>query len=66
MVVSPGDWIMGDDDGVAVIPRARLEEIVAAAAAVEIKEAKIAERILAGEMVVDILNMRDTIYPKKG
>lgn len=36
--VLPGDWIAGDDDGVVVVPRARVAETVAAT-----------ERLLAGE-----------------
>ncbi|WP_423918987.1 RraA family protein [Frigoribacterium sp. 2-23] len=30
VAVSPGDWVIGDDDGVAVVPRARVTEVVAA------------------------------------
>jgi regulator of RNase E activity RraA len=29
--VSPGDWIAGDRDGLVIIPRERLEEILAEA-----------------------------------
>ncbi|KEP75913.1 methyltransferase [Microbacterium sp. SUBG005] len=29
--VAPGDWIVGDADGVAVVPRARIDEVTAAA-----------------------------------
>ncbi|MCM3501770.1 methyltransferase [Microbacterium sp. P26] len=29
--VAPGDWIVGDADGVAVVPRARIAEVTAAA-----------------------------------
>ncbi|MDT0319855.1 RraA family protein [Streptomyces millisiae] len=25
---APGDWVLGDDDGVAVVPRARIDEVV--------------------------------------
>jgi regulator of RNase E activity RraA len=28
--VSPGDWVLGDDDGVAIVPAARVDEVVAA------------------------------------
>ena len=63
VVVHPGDWIMGDDDGVVVIPADKLEETVAKAEGVEIHEQEIARRIIAGEQVADILNMRATIYP---
>lgn len=29
--VSPGDWVLGDDDGVAVVPAGQVDEVVAAA-----------------------------------
>lgn len=64
VVVRPGDWILADDDGVVVIPQEKLEAVAAAAEAVEIKERKIAERIRSGELIADILGMRDAIYPK--
>ncbi len=64
VVVRPGDWILADDDGVVVIPVDRVESTLAAAMAVEEKERQIAERIRAGELLADILGMRETIYPK--
>lgn len=30
VAVSPGDWVLGDDDGVAIVPAARVDEVVAA------------------------------------
>jgi len=30
VAVSPGDWVLGDDDGVAIVPAARVAEVVAA------------------------------------
>lgn len=30
VAVSPGDWVLGDDDGVAIVPAARVHEVVAA------------------------------------
>lgn len=64
LVVHPGDWIMGDDDGVVVIPKERLDEIVEKAEGVEIHEQEVAERIRKGEQLADILNMRASIYPE--
>lgn len=64
VVVHPGDWIMGDDDGVVVIPADRVDEIVAKAEAIEKEEQEIAERISAGEKLVDIDNMWPVLYPE--
>ncbi|AFR06262.1 MULTISPECIES: RraA family protein [Nocardiopsis] len=47
VVVNPGDVIVGDDDGVTVIPRHRLEEIVAAAEAKHAGEEEARARIAA-------------------
>ncbi len=30
VAVSPGDWVLGDDDGVAIVPARRVEAVVAA------------------------------------
>lgn len=38
VVVSPGDWLAGDSDGVAVIPQATIDDVLAAAEAKREKE----------------------------
>ena len=54
--VQPGDVIVGDDDGVLVIPPGLVAEIVEAAIAQEIEELYIAEQVARGESV-------DGLYP---
>jgi len=56
--VSPGDWIVGDDDGVVVIPQAEIDAVTDAGLAIEDKEAGIARQIDAGNRIADILGMR--------
>lgn len=46
--VLPGDWIVGDDDGVLVIPPALVREVVEAAVEQERQERFIAEQVAAG------------------
>lgn len=58
VAVQPGDWIVGDDDGVVVLPQANLEQVIEAGLAVEDKERDIAARIDAGERIADVLGMR--------
>jgi 4-hydroxy-4-methyl-2-oxoglutarate aldolase len=48
VVVHPGDFIAGDDDGVVVIPRARLDAVLAKAREIERKERFIARAIRKG------------------
>ncbi|MDR7419892.1 MAG: RraA family protein [Armatimonadota bacterium] len=66
VVVHPGDVIVAAQDGVAVIPRARLTEVLQAVAAVEQKEADIRRRMDQGERLADILGMRALIDPHGG
>jgi len=60
-VVNPGDVIVGDDDGVVVVPAARAQEIADAAQAREDKEAATRARLKSGELGLDIYNMRDKL-----
>ncbi|MDQ8756530.1 RraA family protein [Sphingosinicella sp. LHD-64] len=46
--VAPGDILRGDSDGVVVIPKAREEEVLAAAEAIDAAEARIREAIAGG------------------
>jgi regulator of RNase E activity RraA len=46
--VAPGDLVVGDDDGVVVIPRAVEHRVIEAATGIEVAEARIREAIAAG------------------
>jgi 4-hydroxy-4-methyl-2-oxoglutarate aldolase len=56
--VNPGDVIVGDDDGVVVVPAAKAAEIAQASQAREEKEAATRKRLAAGELGLDIYDMR--------
>jgi len=57
-VVHPGDAIVADDDGVVTVPRSELETVLQAAQQREEREAKVRARLAAGELGLDIYNMR--------
>ena len=46
--VQPGDWIVGDDDGVTVVPADRLEEVLPAAESLREVEERIAVKVAGG------------------
>ena len=54
VLVSTGDQIVADRDGVAVVPAADWESIQAGVAALAEREAKTRERLAAGERLADI------------
>jgi 4-hydroxy-4-methyl-2-oxoglutarate aldolase len=60
-LVNPGDVVVGDDDGVVVVPAATALEVAAAAQAREEKEAVTRARLKAGELGLDIYGMRDKL-----
>lgn len=64
MVVHPGDWLVGDDDGVVVIPAARLDETVEKAARIVEAEKRIRKAILAGVEVATLLRVDETLERK--
>jgi 4-hydroxy-4-methyl-2-oxoglutarate aldolase len=61
MLVEPGDAIVGDDDGVVVIPKDRVAEVAAAAQTREEKEDATRKRLAAGELGLDIYGMREPL-----
>jgi regulator of RNase E activity RraA len=46
--VEPGDWLVGDADGVVVLPRDRVNNVLAAAADIAAAEDRIREAVLQG------------------
>lgn len=50
VLVDAGDLVMGDRDGVVVVPRARLAEVTARLELVAAKEAEMHARVAAGEL----------------
>ena len=57
-LVNPGDVIVADNDGVVVVPRLKAAEVGAASAARVAKEDASRKRYLAGELGLDVNNMR--------
>jgi 4-hydroxy-4-methyl-2-oxoglutarate aldolase len=63
-IVDPGDVVVADADGVVVVPRADAGEVLAASRAREDKEAVSRRRYAAGELSLDVSDMRDALAAK--
>ena len=57
ILVSPGDIIVGDDDGVAVVPAKDASEVLTQAQQVIKKEADLRERVRKGETIYDMFEL---------
>ena len=61
VLVTPGDVVCADDDGVVVVPRAEASEAVALSQARDDKEAATRARLTAGELGLDLYGLRATL-----
>jgi 4-hydroxy-4-methyl-2-oxoglutarate aldolase len=62
--VNPGDVIVADDDGAVVVRREEAEEVLQKTRAREDREAGVRKRYAAGELGIDINNMRPALEAK--
>lgn len=53
--IQPGDWIVGDATGIVVVPADRIEDVVAVAGRLYEHEARLRDRIVAGEPASGVL-----------
>lgn len=65
LVVNPRDWVAGDEDGVAVVPAARLAEILAAAEALREIEHEILTEVLQGRDLGELLRYDEILARKR-
>ena len=60
-LVNPGDVVVADDDGVCVVARATVDDVATKSAARVANEEKTRQRLAAGEMGLDIYDMREKL-----
>ena len=57
LTVHPGDLVIGDADGVVVVPQARAAEVIRASKSRDAQEIEICQRLEAGETTLDIYGL---------
>ena len=64
IVVTPGDWLVGDEDGVVVIPIGRLDEAIRIGNSIVEAEKRIAGAIAAGKDLGKVLRVDEVLAAK--
>jgi 4-hydroxy-4-methyl-2-oxoglutarate aldolase len=62
--VEPGDIVVADDDGVVIVPREQAPGVLQAARERDQKEAASRERYAAGELSLDVMDLREAMERK--
>ena len=57
--ISSGELVVGDSDGVVVVPKAKVIDAIVAGELRELNETMIRARLRSGEMTLDIYNLRE-------
>jgi 4-hydroxy-4-methyl-2-oxoglutarate aldolase len=65
VLVTPGDLVLGDDDGVTVVPRERAPEVLERARDRAVFEANLIEQIRAGKTTLELLGL-GTVLKARG
>lgn len=60
-MVNPGDVVVADDDGVCIVTRESAEDVLQKSIAREEKEEATRKRLAAGELGLDVYNMREKL-----
>jgi RraA family protein len=64
VVVHPGDWVVGDEDGVVVVPQDRLESVIEAAKRLAVVEKKIEDEVAKGKDLATLLRYHELLEKK--
>lgn len=60
-LVHPGDYVVGDADGVVVVPAGEVDAAIAKANEIREREAGVMARLKKGELTLDLLNFRPAL-----
>jgi 4-hydroxy-4-methyl-2-oxoglutarate aldolase len=61
ILVNPGDFVVGDADGVVIVPAAEAEAVDAKARQIRAREAEIMRQLEAGALTLDLLGLRHVL-----
>lgn len=62
VTVNPGDYVVGDTDGVVVVPAAELDRVVARAHEIKRTEAGMLDQLRQGASTLDLLGLRPVLH----
>lgn len=64
VVVRPGDWVVGDEDGVVVVPLERLGEVLEVAQRLSLVEKQISREVAQGKDLAELLGYHERLAAK--